>query len=106
MPAKNTYVDTFKAFAHLHDQGRVSSIGVSNFEPEHLRILIDATGIVACRQPGRAESAVTAEELREEHAQLGIATEAWAPLVRDPFGRSDRDGGLGETRKNACPGTD
>ena len=46
MPAKNTFVDTFKAFAHLHDQGRVRSIGVSNFEPEHLRILIDATGIV------------------------------------------------------------
>ena len=46
MPANNTFVDTFEAFAHLRDQGRISSIGVSNFEPEHLRILIDATGIV------------------------------------------------------------
>ena len=33
MPASNTFVDTFKAFAHLRDQGRISSIGVSNFEP-------------------------------------------------------------------------
>ena len=46
MPANNTFVDTFKAFAHLRDQGRIRSIGVSNFEPEHLRILVDGTGIV------------------------------------------------------------
>ncbi len=37
MPESNTYVDTFKAFAHLRDQGRVRSIGVSNFAPEHLQ---------------------------------------------------------------------
>jgi 2,5-diketo-D-gluconate reductase A len=45
-PALNKFVDTFKAFAHLRDQGRIRSIGVSNFEPEHLTVLIDATGIV------------------------------------------------------------
>ena len=45
-PGLNKFVDTFKAFAHLRDQGRIRSIGVSNFEPEHLTFLIDATGIV------------------------------------------------------------
>ncbi len=45
-PALNEFVDTFKAFAHLRDQGRIRSIGVSNFESEHLTVLIDATGIV------------------------------------------------------------
>ena len=79
-PAKNTYVDTFKAFAHLHDQGRVSSIGVSNFEPEHLRILIDATGIVPAVNQVELNPRLQQEELREVHAQLGVATEAWAPL--------------------------
>ncbi len=79
-PAKNTYVDTFKAFAHLHDQGRVSSIGVSNFEPEHLRILIDATGIVPAVNQVELNPRLPQQELREAHAALGIATEAWAPL--------------------------
>ena len=79
-PAKNTFVETFKAFAHLHDQGRVSSIGVSNFEPEHLRILIDATGIVPAVNQVELNPRLQQEELREAHAQLGIATEAWAPL--------------------------
>src|SRR6201991_5213416 len=80
MPAKNTFVDTFKAFAHLHDQGRVSSIGVSNFEPEHLQILVDATGIVPAVNQVELNPRLQQEELRETHAQLGIATEAWSPL--------------------------
>ncbi len=80
MPAKNTFVDTFKAFAHLRDQGRVSSIGVSNFEPEHLRILVDATGIVPAVNQVELHPRLQQEELREVHAAMGIATEAWAPL--------------------------
>jgi 2,5-diketo-D-gluconate reductase A len=80
MPAKNTFVDTFKAFAHLHDQGRVSSIGVSNFEPQHLRLLVDATGIVPAVNQVELNPRLPQTELREVHAAMGVATEAWAPL--------------------------
>ena len=80
VPEKNAYVDTFKAFAHLRDQGRIRSIGVSNFEPEHLKILIDATGIVPAVNQVELHPLLPQHELREVHAQLGIATEAWSPL--------------------------
>ena len=80
MPARNTFVDTFKAFSHLRDQGRVHSIGVSNFEPEHLRILVDATGIVPAVNQVELHPRLQQQELREVHAQLGVATEAWSPL--------------------------
>jgi 2,5-diketo-D-gluconate reductase A len=80
MPAKNAFVDSFKAFAHLRDQGRIRSIGVSNFEPEHLRILVDATGIVPAVNQIELHPLLQQQELREVHAQLGIATEAWSPL--------------------------
>ncbi len=80
VPAKNAYVDTFKAFAHLRDQGRIRSIGVSNFEPEHLKILIDTTGIVPAVNQIELHPLLPQQELREVHAQLGIATEAWSPL--------------------------
>jgi len=69
IPALNKFVDTFNAFAHLRDQGRIRSIGVSNFEPEHLMneiVLVDTTGIVP---------AVNQVELHPR-------TEAWAPLGR------------------------
>lgn len=80
LPARGTFVDTFQAFSYLRDQGRIRSIGVSNFEPGHLRVLIDATGIVPTVNQIELHPRFTQTELREVHAQLGIATEAWAPL--------------------------
>jgi 2,5-diketo-D-gluconate reductase A len=82
MAQRNTFVDTFKAFAHLCDQGRIRSIGVSNFEPEHLDVLIDATGIVPAVNQVELHPRLPQTELREVHARLGIATEAWGPLGR------------------------
>ena len=89
MPATNLYVDTFKAFANLRDQGRIRSIGVSNFNAEHLHILIDATGIVPTVNQIELHPLFPQRELRELHSQLGIATEAWSPLgqgslLKDP----------------------
>ncbi len=80
VPEANAYVDTFKAFANLRDQGGIRSIGVSNFEPEHLNILIDATGIVPAVNQIELHPLLPQRELREVHASLGIATEAWSPL--------------------------
>jgi 2,5-diketo-D-gluconate reductase A len=80
MPEVNAFVDTFNAFAHLREQGRVTSIGVSNFEPEHLRTLVDATGIVPAVNQIELHPLLPQHELREVHAELGIATEAWSPL--------------------------
>lgn len=80
LPKANTFVDTFKAFAHLRDQGRIRSIGVSNFEPEHLQTLVDATGIVPAVNQVELHPQFPQTELREVHARLGVATEAWGPL--------------------------
>src|SRR6202451_4750646 len=81
-PALNKFVDTFKAFAHLRDQGRLRSIGVSNFEPEHLTVPIDATGIVPAVNQIELHPRLPQTELREVHARLGIATAAWATLAQ------------------------
>ncbi|MEZ0353608.1 aldo/keto reductase [Mycobacterium sp. pR1184] len=80
VPALGKFVETFKAFAHLRDQGRIRSIGVSNFAPEHLMVLIDATGIVPAVNQIELHPRFPQTELRKVHAQHGIATEAWAPL--------------------------
>lgn len=53
---------------------------MSNFGPEHLQILIDATGIVPAVNQVELHPLLPQRELRELHATLGIATEAWSPL--------------------------
>src|SRR5690625_2181489 len=80
LPSRGTFLDTFRALAHLRDQGRIRSIGVSNFEPEHLAMLIDGTGIVPAVNQVELHPRFSQAELRDVHARLGIATEAWAPL--------------------------
>lgn len=82
VPQANKYIETFTAFAHLRDQGRIRSIGVSNFEPQHLTLLIDGTGIIPAVNQIELHPRLQQAELREVHARLGIATEAWAPLGR------------------------
>lgn len=96
LPELNTFVDTFSAFAELRAQGRITSIGVSNFEPEHLRILVDATGIVPAVNQIELHPLLPQRELRDVHATLGVATEAWSPLGQGSLLEHPTLVGLGE----------
>ncbi len=83
------YVDTFRAFQSLKTQGRIGSIGVSNFQPEHLRRVIGETGEVPAVNQVELHPALAQNTLRAFHAEHGIATEAWSPLgqgaeLKDP----------------------
>jgi 2,5-diketo-D-gluconate reductase A len=80
VPAIGEFVDTFRALAALRDLGHIRSIGVSNFAPEHLNTLIDATGVVPVVNQIELHPLLTQTELRDVHAKLGVATEAWSPL--------------------------
>ncbi|MEU5343527.1 MULTISPECIES: aldo/keto reductase [unclassified Streptomyces] len=80
MPAKEKYIDTYKAFEKLHADGRVKSIGVSNFLPEHLEKLIAATSVIPAVNQIELHPHLQQHASREYHAEQGIATEAWSPL--------------------------
>ncbi|MFF8092409.1 aldo/keto reductase [Streptomyces sp. NPDC016675] len=80
MPAKERYVDTYKAFEKLHADGRVRAIGVSNFLPEHLERLIGETSVVPAVNQIELHPHLQQQALRAFHAEHGIATEAWSPL--------------------------
>ncbi|MBO0856692.1 MAG: aldo/keto reductase, partial [Nocardia sp.] len=89
VPKADRYVDTFRAFQALKGQGRITSIGVSNFQPDHLRRLIEETGEVPAVNQVELHPALAQNTLREFHASQGIATEAWSPLgqgseLKDP----------------------
>ncbi len=80
MPSKDTYVDSYRAFEKIHSDGRVKSIGVSNFLPEHLERLIGETSIVPAVNQIELHPQLQQAESRAFHEQHGIRTEAWSPL--------------------------
>ncbi|KUF14515.1 oxidoreductase [Streptomyces silvensis] len=80
VPAKDAYIDTYKAFEEILADGRAKAIGVSNFLPEHLERLIDATSVVPAVNQIELHPHLQQHASREFHAQQGITTEAWSPL--------------------------
>lgn len=79
-PSQDLYADTWRALVELRRQGRVKSIGVSNFNIDHLRRIIDASGIVPAVNQVELHPRFQQRELREFHRQHNIATESWSPL--------------------------
>ncbi|MEO9222188.1 MAG: aldo/keto reductase [Mycobacteriaceae bacterium] len=82
VPAKNQYVASYQAFEQLRSDGRVRSIGVSNFSVDHLTRLLKETSIVPVLNQIELHPNFTQKELRAFHAEHGIATEAWSPLAQ------------------------
>ena len=82
VPAQDKYVETWKAFIELQSQGLIRAIGVSNFQPAHLRRLIDETGVTPAVNQVELHPLFQQAGLRREHADLGIVTEAWSPLAQ------------------------
>lgn len=81
-PSVDKFVDTWKAFVDLRDSGKVRSIGVSNFTPEHLRRIVDATGVAPAVNQVELHPYFPQAELRKVHQELGIVTESWSPLAK------------------------
>lgn len=85
IPRRGLYVETWEALCGLREQGRVRSIGVSNFQIEHLERIIDATGVVPAVNQIELHPRLQQAELRRFHAEHNIATEAWSPLGKGQF---------------------
>ncbi|MER7908700.1 aldo/keto reductase [Streptomyces sp. NPDC096068] len=81
-PARDLYVDTWRAIGTLVADGRVRTAGVSNFLPAHLERLLDSGGPVPAVNQIELHPGLQQRELRELHAAHGIATEAWSPLAQ------------------------
>ncbi|MBB3997127.1 aldo/keto reductase [Aureimonas pseudogalii] len=79
-PARDLYVDTWRAFVRLKEEGRARSIGVSNFTAEHLDRLADETGVTPAINQIELHPRFQQRALRDAHAKRGIVTQSWSPL--------------------------
>ncbi|MCR8669862.1 aldo/keto reductase [Agrococcus sp. HG114] len=81
-PARDRYVDVWRALVELHREGRVRTIGVSNFTEQHLERIIGETGVTPAVNQVESHPWLPQRELRAFHARHGIVTQAWSPLGR------------------------
>lgn len=79
-PQAGRFVDTWKAFIRLQEEGRVKSIGVSNFRPQDLERIIDDTGVKPVLNQIECHPRFQQIELRAWLDENGIATQSWSPL--------------------------
>ena len=66
----------------LRDEGKVGSVGVSNFTAAMLTRLIDETGVTPAVNQVELHPYFPQAHLRAFHAEHGIRTESWSPLAR------------------------
>ena len=81
-PAEDRYVETWQALIDAQQAGLTRAIGVSNFQPAHLRRIVDATGVTPRVNQVELHPYLQQPGLRREHADRGIVTEAWSPLAQ------------------------
>jgi 2,5-diketo-D-gluconate reductase A len=76
------FVSTWKTLEECHSDGRARSIGVSNFQIEHLERLASETDTVPAVNQIEVHPYLTNEAVRSYGREHGIATEAWSPIAR------------------------
>ena len=82
LPAVGDYVETWKAMEEIYRSGRARAIGVSNFQPHHLRRLRDETEITPAVNQIEVHPYLVQDDVRAFGAEHGIATESWSPIAR------------------------
>lgn len=80
VPAKNQYVDTWKALVELQKQGRVKSIGVSNFSMQALDEIVAETGVAPVIHQVETHPHFQQRELAAYEAKHNILHESYSPL--------------------------
>jgi 2,5-diketo-D-gluconate reductase A len=82
LPEVSDYVETWHAMEEIYRSGRARAIGVSNFQPHHLRRLLAASEVVPAVNQIEVHPYLVQDDVRAFGAEHGIVTEAWAPIAR------------------------
>ena len=80
LPGQDRYVEAWKTLIEIRDAGRVKSIGVSNFNPDHLERIIGETGVTPVVNQIELHPRFQQRDKRDFHSRPGIRIESWSPL--------------------------
>ncbi len=86
------FVSTWKTLGEFVEDGRAASIGVSNFQPDHLDRIVAETGVVPVVNQVEVHPFFANEDVRSANAKHGVVTEAWSPIAQGKVGDDDTIG--------------
>lgn len=81
-PGKDKYLETWRALEKLYQDGKVKSIGVSNFHVHHLENLLANSEVKPVVNQIELHPLLTQVEIRDYCAKHEIKVESWSPLGR------------------------
>ena len=82
LPSRDLFLETWRAFERIKEEGGARSIGVSNFRIEDLERLETEAGQLPTVNQIELHPRLQQADLRAWHANHQIATEAWSPLAQ------------------------
>ncbi len=74
------FVSTWQTLEEFYREGRARSIGVSNFQPHHLRRLHEVTEITPAVNQIEVHPFLTQDDVRSFCGEHQIAVEGWSPI--------------------------
>ncbi|ANT51083.1 aldo/keto reductase [Mesorhizobium amorphae] len=80
VPSQGKYVEAWKTLVELRQAGRIKSIGVSNFNQDHLERIIGETGVTPVVNQIELHPRFQQRAARDFHARRNIRIESWSPL--------------------------
>ena len=80
VPSQGKYVEAWKALVELRNAGRVRSIGVSNFDPDHLERIVGETGVTPVLDQIELHPGFQQRDKRDVLRRHNIQIESYSPL--------------------------
>ena len=74
-------IECWKAMIKLYNEGKIRAIGVSNFRPENIKPLVEATGVIPQANQIRYFIGNTQKEVVDYCKENNILIEAYSPLA-------------------------
>lgn len=82
LPMERKFTEAWRALETLYEQKRVRTIGVSNFKPAHLDVLLAGAAVVPAVNQIELHPMLQQRETRAYCAERGIAVESYSPLMQ------------------------
>jgi len=100
---KKVNADTWRALEDLQEEGKIKSIGVSNFLVEHLEALLETAKVIPAINQIEFHPGYWQQEVKEYCDNKNIIIEAWSPLARGRVFNNELLQKIAEKHKKSIP---